>query len=188
MRKAHASRYHPLLVTLHWLLAVLIVAMLGVGFLALAGMSNSAPEKIAILLIHMSIGMLIFALMLVRLLLRVWTARPADATTGSGSLDRIARLTHYGFYVLVFAMVATGLATAISAGLNRSVFQGSGKPLPASFATYPTFTAHFYLACLLVGFFLLHVVGALYHQFFLKDGLFRRMWFGSMVIANDFAG
>ena len=41
---------------------------------------------------------------------------------------------------------------------------------------------------LLVGFFLLHVVGALYHQFFLKDSLFRRMWSGSMVIANDFAG
>jgi cytochrome b561 len=72
----------------------------------------------------------------------------------------------------------TGLATAISAGLNRSVFQGSGEPVPASFAVYPTFTAHFYLAWLLVGFFLLRVLAALYHQFFLKDGLFRQMWFG----------
>jgi cytochrome b561 len=27
----------------------------------------------------------------------------------------------------------------------------------------------------------LHVIGALYHQFFLKDGLFRRMWFGRRV-------
>jgi cytochrome b561 len=106
----------------------------------------------------------------------VWTARPADATTGSGSLDRIARLTHYGFYVLVFAMVATGLATAISAGLNRSVFQGSGEPLPASFATYPTFTAHFYLACLLVGFFLLHVVGALYQRMDCSDGCGSGRW------------
>jgi cytochrome b561 len=179
MRKAQAYRYHPLLVTLHWLLAVLIIAMLGMGFFTLAGMSNAAPEKNAILLVHMSIGMLIFALMFVRFLLRVWTASPPAATEGSARLNRIARLTHYGFYILVPAMAATGLATAISAGLNRSVFQGSGEPLPASFATYPTFTAHFYLACLLVGVFLLHAVGALYHQFFLKDGLFRRMWFGA---------
>jgi cytochrome b561 len=178
VRKAQADRYHPLLVTLHWLLAALIFAMLGIGFFTLAGMSNAAPEKIAILLIHMSTGMLIVALMFVRLLLRMWTASPPTATAGSASLDRIARLIHYGFYILVFAMAATGLATAISAGLNRSVFQGSGQPLPASFASYPTFTAHFYLACLLVGLFLMHSVGALYHQFFLKDELFRRMWFG----------
>ena len=31
-----ASRYHPLLVTLHWLLAVLILMALAVGFLGLA--------------------------------------------------------------------------------------------------------------------------------------------------------
>jgi cytochrome b561 len=50
--------------------------------------------------------------------------------------------------------------------------------VPASFAAYPTFTAQFNLAWLLVGFFLLRVLAALYHQFFLKDGLFRQTWFG----------
>jgi cytochrome b561 len=34
------SRCHPLLVALHWLLAVLIVAMLGVGFYMGAAMPN----------------------------------------------------------------------------------------------------------------------------------------------------
>jgi cytochrome b561 len=75
-------------------------------------------------------------------------------------------------------MAATGLATAVAAGLNRGVFQGSGEALPASFVAYPTFTTHFYLAWLLVGFVLLHVLPAIYHQFSLKDNLFQRMWFG----------
>jgi cytochrome b561 len=178
MKKVLPSRYHPLLITLHWLIAVLILAMIGVGFFVLARMSNIDPPKITVLLIHMSVGMLVFALMSIRLLLRVCTARPAGAMTGYAGFDRIAPLVHYGFYILVFAMAGTGLATAIAAGLNRSIFQGSGEPLPASFIAYPTFTAHFYLAWLLVGFLLLHVLAALYHQFSLKDGLFRRMWFG----------
>jgi cytochrome b561 len=78
-------------------------------------------------------------------------------------------------------LVGSGLSTSILAGLNRSVFQGSGEPLPPSFAIYPTFVMHAYLAWLLLGLLVLHVIGALYHQFFLKDGLFRRMWFGRRV-------
>jgi len=175
------SRYHPLLVTLHWLLAILIIAALIVGFFVLAATPNSDPRKIDVLLVHMSVGMLILALMLIRFIVRMWTTRPPAATTGYPLLDRIAPITHYGFYVLVLLMVGTGFATAILAGLNRSVFQGSGDSLPPSFATYPTFVAHGYLAIVLVGFIVLHALAALYHQFVLDDGLFRRMLFGRRV-------
>jgi cytochrome b561 len=96
-------------------------------------------------------------------------------------LGRIASAVHCGFYLLVLGMAGSGLSTSILAGLNRSVFQGSGEPLPPSFAVYPTFVVHAYLAWLLLGMLVLHVIGALYHQFFLKDGLFRRMWFGRRV-------
>jgi cytochrome b561 len=178
MKTILVSHCHPLLVTLHWLIAVLIVAMLCVGFFKLAAMPNTDPDKIGFLLIHMSVGMSILALMVVRFILRMSTARPADASTGHPVLDRIAPLTHYGFYALVLLMAGTGLATAILAGLNRSVFQGTGEPLPSSFAIYPTFVAHFFVALLLVGFILLHTAAALYHQFARKDRLLRRMWFG----------
>jgi cytochrome b561 len=178
MKTIPMSRHHPLLVTSHWLLAVLIVAMLGVGFFKLATMPNTDPGKIGILLIHMSLGMSILALMAIRFIVHLSTARPAAATTGHPQLDRIAPVSHYGFYVLVFLMAATGLTTAILAGLNRSVFQATGEPLPPSFAVYPSFVAHGYLALLLAGLIVLHLAAALYHQFFLKDGLLRRMWFG----------
>jgi cytochrome b561 len=160
------TRYHPLLVTLHWLLAFLIIAALLAGFFLLARMPNSDPQKIRVLLVHMAAGMTILALMVVRFIVRMLTSR------------RIAPVTHYGFYVLVLLMVGTGYATAILAGLNRIVFQGSGEPLPENFAVYPTFIAHGYIALFLAGFVVLHVLAALYHQFVRRDGLFRRMWFG----------
>jgi cytochrome b561 len=184
MKASLVSRYHPVLVTLHWLLAVLIVVMLGAGFFLLAPMQNSDPQKIGILLIHMSVGMSLLALMAVRFTVRTFTAKPADATTGHRLLDRIAPVTHYGFYILVVLMAGTGLATAILAGLNRSVFQGSGEPLPPDFASYPSFLAHRYVALLLAGFIALHLLAALYHQFVRKDRLFRRIWFGRRVSSS----
>ena len=166
-----ASRYHPLLVALHWLLAVLILAALAVGFLVLAAMPNAQPAKIAVLRWHMAGGMLILALMLVRFVVRLVTAKPAPA-------NRLAPIVHYGFYLLVVLMVGTGFATGLAAGLPEIVFAESGAPLPATFAAFPTFHAHFWLATLLVVVIVLHVGAALYHQLVQKDGMLARMGFG----------
>jgi cytochrome b561 len=169
-----ASRYHPLLVTLHWLLAVLILLALAVGFLGLAAMENADPAKITVLRWHMAGGMLILALMIVRFIVRLWTAKPPPA-------NRLAPVVHWGFYLLVVLMVATGFATGLAAGLPEIVFAGSGAPLPQSFAAFPTWAAHFWLATLLLGFIVLHVGAALHHQLVRRDGLLRRMGFGRRV-------
>ena len=175
------SRYHPLLVTLHWVLVVLIIAALTIGFFVLAATPNTDPQKIGVLRIHMAGGMLILALMVIRFIVRMRTLRPAGARTGYPLLDRIAPITHYGFYVLVLLMVGSGYTTGILAGLPAIVFGGSGAPLPPSFEIYPSFVAHGYIATILAGFIVLHVLAAVYHQFVMKDGLFRRMFFGRRV-------
>jgi cytochrome b561 len=177
------ARYHPALVALHWLLALLIVGALAIGFFGLAGRPNTDPQKIGILRVHMAGGMLILVLMAVRLVVRLRTARPPRATTGHPLLDRLAPVLHQGFYVLVFLMVGTGFATAIISGLNQIVFGPPGLPLPRSLSIYPTFVAHGVLAATLAGFIALHVLAALYHHFVRKDGLFRRMLFGRRVPA-----
>ena len=95
------SRYHPLLATLHWGIAVLIVAALILGFFGVALAPNSDPHKIDRLEVHMAGGMLILFLTAIRFVVRLRTAKPPAATTGYPLLDRIAPITHYGFYVLV---------------------------------------------------------------------------------------
>src|SRR5215831_3884218 len=109
---SQASRYHPVLVTLHWLLAVLIVAALALGALVMARMSNSDPMKIEALRSHMIGGALILTLMLARLGFRAGTAHPPPATAGHPLLDRVAWASHRLLYVLVFAQIATGVALA----------------------------------------------------------------------------
>jgi len=172
------SRYHPALVSLHWLLAFLILFSLGMGTFLLKEIPNSSPDKIFALRGHMIAGIVILVLMLVRLVVRVTTARPAPAATGNALLDRLAMLAHYGLYVLVILMAASGIALSVQSGLGDIVFGGSGAPLPESFAAFTPRRVHGLIASLLLALVALHVLASLYHQFIRRDGLFSRMWFG----------
>jgi len=176
-----ASRYQPVLVVLHWLVALVIIGLLCLGCFVLANMPNSDPNKLDILVWHMSGGMFVLVLMILRLIIRRWSARPAMAVTGSPLLDRLASLAHSGFYVIVFLMIATGWTTG---WFISDVFQPNGGSLPDNFAVFPSFRAHAALATLLAIMIVVHVAAALYHQFVLKDGRFRRMWFGKRTIVS----
>jgi cytochrome b561 len=171
-------RYHGPLIVLHWLLALGLVATLAYGFLVVAPTTNTDVRKIDMLRLHMAGGMLLFALMLLRLIVRLVTRHPSPVTSGHAGLDRLARLVHWAFYGLVLLMATTGLATAVLAKLNEIVFAGSGAPLPADLGLYPTRVAHGYLAWVFVILIALHVVAALDHHLVRGDGLLGRMGFG----------
>jgi len=172
------TRYHPALVTLHWLLALMLGVALVAGGLLLENTPNTEPDKIFMLRAHMSIGVLILLLMLVRLVVRTRTARPSHAVTGNALLDRLSLITHWSLYAVAIAMAASGIALSIAAGLGPIVFGGSGDPLPADFWDYAPRYAHWILANLLMALIALHVAAFAWHQWVRKDGLFRRIWFG----------
>lgn len=173
------TRYHPLLVALHWLMALMITVALIMGSQFLAEMPNDDPEKIFALRGHMGVGIALLVLVLVRLVLRLATAKPAHADIGNETLNKGAIAAHWAFYAVIIAMCASGIAMARMAGLPEIVFFGSGDPLPESFYDYPPRYAHGILATLLAALIVGHVAAGLYHQIVRKDRLFSRMWFGN---------
>jgi len=172
------TRYHPVLVALHWLMALLIIVALAAGTFALQGLANDDPNKIGALAGHMTAGLIIGSLLVLRFGIRLATAHPAKATTGNPLLDRIGQATHLVFYVLILGMVMSGMAMARSYGLFDIVFGGSGDPLPPVFDNGPR-AAHGVFATGLILLVLLHIAAAVYHQAVLKDGLLKRMGFGA---------
>jgi cytochrome b561 len=172
------TRYHPLLVVLHWLLAAMIIGGLIIGGQILAKMPNVDPGKIFALRVHMGAGAVILVLMLVRLVTRFVSSKPPHATTGNAILDRVGVWTHWALYGLVFLVIASGIGISAFAGLPDIVFFGSGAPLPATFDDLAPRAAHGILTKLLAALIALHIAAALYHQFGKRDGLFGRMWFG----------
>lgn len=127
---------------------------------------------------HMSMGTLILALMVGRLLVRVFTKKPPHADIGNALLNKGAIAAHYVLYAVVIAMAASGLAIAKEAGLFAIVFGGSSVPLPVDFNDIAPRAAHGVLAIVLSLTIIGHVLAALYHQYIRKDSLFSRMWFG----------
>ena len=171
------KRYHPALVTLHWLLALMLIVALAMGTFALKTVPNSSPDKIGALQGHMIAGGLILLLTLARLVIRLKTDHPAPASTGNALLDRLAPATHWALYLLVFLMAGSGIAMSVLAGLPGIVFGGVGS-LPVNFDALPPRAVHGIVAKLLMLAFALHIAAALFHQFVRRDGLLSRMGFG----------
>jgi cytochrome b561 len=171
------ARYHGLLRALHWLLAVLILMQLVVGNFALAPLPNDA-NKIIPLQGHVSVGLLIGALMVLRIVTRLATRKPAPATAGNALFNGLRRLTHFLFYAVVLSMVSTGVGIALMAKLFPVLF-GPGGDLPPSFDAFEPLKGHQFFATVLVVLIVLHLAGVAYHQLVLKDGLLSRMGFGS---------
>ena len=178
------SRYHPLLVALHWVLALLTIAALALGALVMVNIPNTDPMKIEALRSHMGGGILILILMLVRLFVRTRTRHPAPATAGNPLLDRIAWASHRVFYVAVIGMAASGLVMAMQAGLFGIVFGGHGS-LPPDFWVFSLRTVHYAFSRLLIALIVLHVAAALFHALVLRDGLLRRMFFGRRALKTN---
>ena len=170
-------RYHPILVFLHWGLAVFIAAALILGALKMAPMPNTDPMKAEALRAHMTGGLVILALMLVRLVTRRATRHPPRASTGSGIFDRLARISHSALYALVIAMTLSGLAMALQTGVIQLVVGGHAS-IPPDFWAFKIRSMHYLISRLLIALITLHVMGALFHTFILKDGLLGRMAFG----------
>ena len=169
------KRYHPLLVTLHWLVAILVVFNLYIGKFVF--MDPNYPEQAA--KGHMVMGIAVLLLVIVRFVVRQRLPRPADADSGSKLTDMLAKLVHYGLYIMLAAITVIGVTFAAQSGRMARTFLGAGPasgPPPES--VFLLRGLHGLSANILLLLILMHVAAALYHQFIRKDNLIARMWYG----------
>ncbi|MHB1058806.1 MAG: cytochrome b [Rhodanobacter sp.] len=160
---------------LHWLMAILIVAMLFIG----VGMVASVSERHEWLLhIHKPLGIAILILAVVRLAVRL-RHPPPPLPADLPALQKMAALaSHWLLYVLMLAMPLIGWAM-LSAG-GYPVMLGASLRLPPIFPASPAGFAvlrhlHTWFAMLLFLTFLAHMAAALYHGLIRRDGVLASM-------------
>jgi cytochrome b561 len=176
MSKNNVTRYHPLQVSFHWLVLILVFIAFILGKY-MSGLPNDAG-KIAPLGAHMILGGITLVVIIARFITRLRLPKPDSATTGNAFLDQIGKLVHYALYVFVFLMTISGMALSLQSGLMPIVFGSSGVALPVDFFAFTSRMLHGFIAPALVLLIILHAGAALYHQFILKDNLLARMWYG----------
>ena len=193
------KRYHPINVTLHWLIALGVFFNLYLGIFVFSQRGRGSFQFQSI---HMAVGITILVLILVRLVMRFTVKRPADATAGYKLLDIIAKIVHYGLYLTVLTVTVLGVTFTSQSGMLQSAFTGSrpefngpppgftppapgeapggsgGRPPGGGFRS-PLRMIHRSVAYLVAGLLSIHILAALYHQFIRRDNLFARMWYGS---------
>lgn len=161
------KRYNPFMVILHWLT---VIFMLGAGLLAEDG--GRSPINL-----HMILGSLLLVTILVRVIVRFTSERPPRASTGNKWLDMLAEWVHIGLYFFAFYILAFGAVIASKRNLIGYVL-GNGSVSRLQGADNFMGGLHHLGFIAVMGLLLLHVGGALYHQFIIKDNLLSRMWFG----------
>ncbi|MGH8157760.1 MAG: cytochrome b [Rhodanobacter sp.] len=160
---------------LHWLMAIMILAMLFIG----VGMVASVSDRHEWLLrIHKPLGIAILILAVVRLAVRLRHPPPA-LPEDLPALQQLAALaSHWLLYLLMLAMPLIGWAM-LSAG-GYPVMLSDSLRLPPIFPTSPVAFAvlrhlHSWFAMLLFLTFLAHMGAALYHGLIRRDGVLSSM-------------
>jgi len=173
--KTAVSRFNPLLRLLHWTMAAMILTMLFVG---IGMVSTVSPLHSTLLELHKPLGVVILALVLVRLVVRVSTRTPPLPPDMAGWQKLAAHGSHWVLYGLMLMLPLVGWGM-LSAGGYPLVFAG-GLHLPAILPRDRALYAglrqlHTVLALLLFATFLTHLGAALLHALIRRDGVFRNM-------------
>ena len=178
-----AARYTLVAILLHWLLALVILGMFGVGVY----MSDLpfSPLRLKLYNWHKWAGVCFLALSVLRLLWRLTHRPPALPHTITQLMPTWQVRAHHAvqhlMYLLFFAVPLIGWAYSSAAGFPIVLF--GQLPLPDLLAPNKELAAlikplHALSAFALVGLAGLHIAAALKHHWIDRDGLMDRMLSG----------
>jgi cytochrome b561 len=161
---------------LHWLIAAMVIIMLGLGWY----MSDlpSGPHQREMYQLHASLGLTVLALVVIRLGWRLVNVRPAYPAHMAPWQRTVAKTTHFLLYALLLLQPAVGFLQADAADLRLVVW--GMLPLPSVLAPNEPLAEtlvgfHDLIATVLAILILIHITAALRHHFWLKDDVMRRM-------------
>ena len=169
------SRFTPLQRTLHWLMAVCILTMLFVG---VHMVSTVNPKYLTLITLHMTLGIAVLVLALIRLGVRLRDGAPPLPPDLPAPMKLAAHLSHYALYVLMIGLPLIGWAMLSAAGYPVVLWGGLRLPpiAPQSDSLHTAlWGAHVALAFLFFAVILLHVAAALVHALVRRDGVFEAM-------------
>jgi cytochrome b561 len=159
---------------LHWLMAVMIIAMLFIGIGMVADLANYHW----LIAIHKPLGIAILVLVAFRLVNRLINPAPPLPSRMPPLMRFAAYGSHALLYVLMFAVPLVGWGM-LSASRYPIVLYGALELppiLPQSDMLFAWLrTTHTALALLLFATFLVHLAAALMHALVFRDGVFESM-------------
>lgn len=163
----------------HWIMAFLLISLWSVGFSLANGLIPPEAKK-DMMSNHKSLGIIALSIAVLRVLWRFSNNISPESKHFPKSSQILSKLNTWLFYGLMFIFPLSGILMSLLNGRNIGVF---GVTLISPFSSNLqsqelaklAWQIHGISGKLFVLAFALHILGAIYHQFFLKDNLIKRM-------------
>jgi len=168
--------FHPLARLLHWLMAILILAMLFIGVSMVGDLSLRHPTLVEL---HKATGLALLVLVIVRIGLRLALPHP-PLPRDLPAVQRIAAgASHLLLYGLMLAMPLLGWAMLSAGGYPRPLQLPAIAPHDLQLYAILR-QAHGWAGYLLFATVLVHLGAALMHALVRRAGVLRSMWPGPL--------
>lgn len=167
------TKYSRRMAMMHWLILILVIVAWFLGEAA----HDAREEKVATLLgyiVHASVGGTILLLTLFQLFFRQRDGRPA-MLADKPLYQFVAKAIHYLLYAVLLLLPLSGLLQIVMSDLGTALWTGNVAMLPKKFEGVWAHEVHEILVSVLLALTALHILGAVKHQFIMKDGLLSRM-------------
>jgi cytochrome b561 len=167
-----AHKYDPTTMFFHWATTVLVVTQwLGAQTI---DCFPRGPLRVDARSVHITVGVLLAALLLGRVSWRVTGGRRLPLAD-KGALNIVAKGTHWGLYALLAGMVLAGLFLTWTRG--DSIFNLFSIPAynPADKELPQVQEVHATIGLLILALVGLHAAAALVHRYLWHDGVLGRM-------------
>ena len=171
------KQYDAVARSFHGVMAVMMIGLLAVG-LYMEDLDPS-PQKWQLYGIHKALGMIILALVVLRILWRGTHRPPSPLGSWSAWEHRLAGLVHFLLYFGMILMPVSGYIMSSAGGHDISIFGLVNVPLLIEKNEDLGHTAkeiHELGGNALIAAIVLHFVGAMKHHIIDRDGTLRRMF------------
>ena len=162
---------------LHWLIALLILALGVVGLTM--GELPKTPKYFWVYTAHKSIGITVLALVVLRLAWRLYAGAPRPVPGTPGWQERVASATHWLLYAMMLAIPLSGWLYDSASGLRPfklfGLLEMPKLVAPDEGAAQLSHALHEWGFWLLILVVLAHAGAALYHHIQQRDATLVRM-------------
>ncbi|MEM7016697.1 MAG: cytochrome b [Pseudomonadota bacterium] len=176
MIKNTSDGYGLLAILIHWLMALTIFFMFGLG-LYMVELTYYDPWYRGSTSLHKSIGLTLVAVYVFRLVWRFSNKKPQPITEKVWE-RRVAHIMHIALYIAMILLFVSGYLISTADGRAIVIFDLFDVPAIGYAIENQEDIAgaiHEYLAWGLIAMVAVHLIAAIKHQFFDKDGTLLRM-------------
>lgn len=166
------TQYSKRMVIAHWLTLALLIAAWFLGD-SLDEARHGGVATISGYIVHAVVGGAVLLLVMMRLFFRSKDGVPAPM--GNTPMDKVATGIHHLLYLVLFLLPVSGVITVLGSDVGRALLANNAALLPKKFSGVFAHDVHETLVTVLIVLVVVHLLGAIKHQFIAKDGLMQRM-------------